>query len=315
MKLKLYFVIPSSGQMLGSTYLRGTQLCKIAQTYLGEYYECEILPMPARKGGINKFTLSSRQLVWAATCPKDAIYFITKQCIERLGPTAASILQSRARAVLFDYIDADMQNVSLIGADIHICASHSQLSYMTATLPQNDVGNAAFLRHGFDTRLSRVIGYTGSEFRAVYCGAEENTYIPNGVRQRIDFLDGSSPGRMAHAVEKLGLYNAHYCIRSEPHPKRFVFKPMTKLANAAACGSIVIANINSDGVIEELGEDYPYLVRSVNDHDISEVMNRAAKGVGSPEWELALKILREVKLRFSPSVISDQLHRIITSHI
>ena len=107
--IQLIFLLPDIADPWGSTMMRGHQLCEIAQHHLAEKFDCKIMRMPLSSKRQSKRNFkAAQQMAWMARCPRDAIYFVTKQCVERLNPTAAEILRWRARAVLFDYVDTDI---------------------------------------------------------------------------------------------------------------------------------------------------------------------------------------------------------------
>lgn len=309
MKPEVFFVVPGSGQPWGSTSLRGFQLCEISRARLQNRYSFRLERMPVRRpSGITRIV----QRLWANTRAPGAIYFITKQCVEHLDPVAAKILQHRARAVLFDYVDTDMATVSMRGADVHLCASLAQYEYLVQRKGIHLEGDVELLPHGFDNRFEVAEPHDGEKLTAVYIGASENILIPNQLRSKVVMLEARTSEEMSAVFSQTGKYNFHYCVRPPTFIKnRIVFKPFTKGITAAVCGANVIVNREAHDAEALLGIDYPYLVDAPDNAQIIEVFGSAEAGVGSPDWQRAQKTMLELIEKSSPDAIADNLDRIL----
>jgi len=309
--IKLFFLTPDTNKPWGSSLMRGNQLCEIAERHLGDRFECATMEMPLTgkrqpKRGLNAL----HQIAWMATCPRDAIYFVTKQCLERLHPVSAEILNWRARGVLFDYVDADMATVPMHGTDIHLCASYTQYHYMTREQRHVLPASVALLLHGYDNRLQSCAPTTGAA-HAVYWGALENTRIPPALADKIFLISGAT-GPSADIMHTLSRYRLHYGIRTTSMASRkTIFKPLTKAANAAACGANIIINRDAHDAVDLLGTDYPYLVDAGDDDNIVKVFEHAREGVDGPNWVKARSAMDDLAAQLSPESTARQLRLIL----
>ena len=309
--MQLIFLVPSNANAWSSTLLRGNQLCDISRRYLGDKFECKALRMPlsGKRYPKRAFT-TGHQLAWMATCPRDAIYFVTKQCMERLHPVSIEVLRWRSRGVLFDYLDADLESVSMRGAGIHVCASKAQYQYMERTQRPSNSGSVAFLPDGYDCRLPRCAPTTGP-VRTAYWGASKNTYIPEAINNKIYSIDGTAEPT-TDTLNRLSKYRLHYCVRKPcVDIGKTIFKPLTKAANAAACGANIIINRDAYDAVDLLGTDYPYFVDANDDIDIYNVLESAIHGTDSPEWLKARNIMNSLAAQLSPESIARQLDTIL----
>jgi hypothetical protein len=210
--IKLCFLIPDTDKPWGSSLMRGNQLCEIARRHLGNRFDCATMKMPLLGLGQPLRSVNSvRQIAWMAACPLDAIYFVTKQCIEELNPISAEILKRRAQGVLFDYVDSNMAKVPMRDADIHLCASQAQYDYMTRKQRRVSPASVALLPHGYDCRVKRCAPATGA-VQAIYWGALKNTHIPPAIAREIFVIDGEvAPS--AKILDELSQYRLHYGVR------------------------------------------------------------------------------------------------------
>lgn len=291
--------------------MRGFQLCEIAQNHLGDKFTCATMkiPLPGKRQPKRSLKIA-HQIAWMRTCPRDAIYFVTKQCIENLHPLSAEILNRRARGVLFDYVDADMATVSMHGADVHLCASHAQYYYMMRKQRRVSPASVALLPHGYDIRLQNCAPTTGAA-HAVYWGAIENTHIPPALDNEIYLLSGATEPS-ADITQLLSQYRLHYGVRTRPTDStKTIFKPLTKAANAAACGANIIINRDAHDAIDLLGTDYPYLVDTFDDDTIVKVFEHAREDADGYDWIKARSAMDNLAAYLSPESIARQLGLIL----
>jgi len=291
--------------------MRGHQLCEISQHHLAEKFDCKTMRMPLSSKLQSKRNFkAARQMAWMSRCPRDAIYFVTKQCMERLNPTAAEILQWRARAVLFDYVDTDMETVLTCGADIHLSASNAQYEYMKKKKQFSNNSSVALLPHGYDYRLQRCAPTKGPVHTA-YWGNLRNTYIPQSISNDISVIDGAV-ALSTDTLDELSRYRLHYCVRNKFQDfEKTVFKPLTKVANAAACGANILINHDAHDAVDFLGPDYPYFVNLEDDANIVNVFKAALNGAGGSDWLYALNAMNLVAKQLSPEQMANQLNSIL----
>jgi hypothetical protein len=309
--IQLIFLLPDIADPWGSTMMRGHQLCEIAQHHLAEKFDCKIMRMPLSSKRQSKRNFkAAQQMAWMARCPRDAIYFVTKQCVERLNPTAAEILRWRARAVLFDYVDTDMETVLTRGADIHLCASNAQYEYMKQKKQFSNTSSVSLLPHGYDYRLQTCAPTKGPVY-VTYWGALRNTYIPQSILNDISVIDGAV-APTTETLDELSRYRLHYCVRKNFRDvDKTIFKPLTKVANAAACGANILINHDAHDAVDFLGPDYPYFVGLGDDANIANVFQAALNGAGGSDWLYARNAMNSVAKHLSPEQVANQLYDIL----
>lgn len=309
--MELFFLTPDTKNPWGSSLMRGIQLCEIAQNHLADDFACATMkiPFPGKRHPKRSLKIA-QQIAWSAKCPRDAIYFVPKQCIERMHPIAAEMLHRRARGVVYDYVDADMASVPMHGADIHLCASHAQYRYMIREQPHGPSACVALLPHGYDSRLERCAPTAGAA-HAVYWGALENTHIPSALADDIFLISGAAD-LSANTIHTLSPYRLHYGVRAASiHIGESIFKPLTKAANAAACGANIIINRDAHDVVDLLGANYPYLVDAHDDDNIVKVFEHARDGVDGHDWVKARSAMDDLAAQLSPESIARQLGLIL----
>jgi hypothetical protein len=161
----------------------------------------------------------------------------------------------------------------------------------------------AVIYHHFDTRLP---GYfkeheQSKQFNLAYIGlppdqADNVSHIkaiPGISVIPTDTKNAKDIGWM----KKLSPFNCHYNVRNSMPQSRY--KPLAKIAVAAACNSNIIANRNS-AAQELLGEKYPYLTEPALE-TVVETIRKARETFGSAEWNAGLEIMAVIKERLSLS--------------
>ncbi len=128
----------------------------------------------------------------------------------------------------------------------------------------------------------------------------------------LDFIDASGAEVMEKNYRLLKNYNFHYCVRNsiETGSAR-VHKPFTKGFTAAVCKSNLIVNSGVDDAIEFLTENYPYMVNSINEREVIEVMQKASSTFGKRDWNNARRIMEKVAERISSKAIAEQLAAVL----
>ena len=301
---KVWFVYRQARLHRGSVVMRAHQLCEVARAHLGETYDFALLRMPSNP---------ALQRLWVAARPKGGVYFVTKACTRALKPGNALRLQAKADGVCFDHVDSDLRAIRTVGADVHLCCSYGQLRALErlqragAGLP----GKPMLLLHNADARLYRQSFPGVAEFRTVYCGTERVGHLPPELRPRIDVLDASDALKFGAALARLPDYNFHYCVRSDDDPDDELHKPFTKGFTAASCRSNVLAHRDTTDVLDFLGEDYPWLVGSLDTEEVLGTLDRAAADFGGPVWRRGLARMEDVAERISPRAIAAQIATIL----
>lgn len=177
MKYKIVFLIPEN-RILGSTYLRGVQLSQILNNFFPEKIEASLWPLPQRAGAshISKLMSAARQFQSARSIPKNNVLYATKDCIEQLYPGTGMVLKERAKLLIYDYVDIDLDTNRQTDADIHLCSSFGQLNWLLRS-ERYKTGACELLLHGWDARLPKPSRNVQKE-TAVYWGDPSNCALP-----------------------------------------------------------------------------------------------------------------------------------------
>lgn len=306
-KLKVYFVYRKSKLPFGSTVMRAHYLRNIADAVLGDKYDFEILRMPADN-------VPGLQRAWVASCASGGVYFLTKACTNKLSPSNALRLQKKAAGVCFDHVDSDLRYMPMVGGDIHLCCSYAQKTALERiqTCSPEIGGKAMLLLHNVDERLYGMRFPLLNELKAVYCGDPGFAYFTDRILRGVDILEVITTSEMENSIGLLPRYNFHYCIRKPEEPEAKIYKPFTKGFTAAVCKSNVIVNRQVPDALEFLGEDYPYLVRGLDEEEIIETLARARANFGGDEWCRARRIMESVEEKISPQALAGQIEDILS---
>ena len=116
----------------------------------------------------------------------------------------------------------------------------------------------------------------------------------------------------ADIMHTLSKYRLHYGVRTTSmDSEKIIFKPLTKAANAAACGANIIINRDAHDAVDLLGEDYPYLVDANDDENIVKAFEHARDGVDGRDWVKARSAMNDLATQLSPQSIARQLGLIL----
>jgi len=142
--------------------------------------------------------------------------------------------------------------------------------------------------------------YHSWDSRLTLCDAKQEKFSIGyfGERVKAKFYFGMEKDMSMYYVNYLNLlnkHNCHYVIKPDNLMRNF--EPLTKIAIAAMVSAPVIAL--PDHATELLGNNYPYYVNT----SIKETIDQAKESFGGYEWNLACKIMRDVKKRTSLNVI------------
>ncbi|MBO6602851.1 MAG: hypothetical protein JJ938_11130 [Roseicyclus sp.] len=306
--VKVFFVYRRSSRHLGSTTMRAFQLSQIAQAYCGDRFTFETKPIP-------NLRVAALKSLWVKTQPKGAIYIFVKDAVSRLDAETLSALRHKSRCVAVDYIDRTMNRAPEVEVDLHICSSIAQHTYLTRRFA--DAGRSdsqiGLIFHHADIRLHQMGLFSLSAPRIAYFGGLENAYMTPGVAARVPCIDvGLTSGMDAH-FRRFREFNLHYAVRPQTQSNiaHTAFKPFTKGAIAAACGAPIIVNRPVHDAVHFLGDDYPFLVESLSEKDVTETIDHALDTFGGPVWLTATERMREINDRLSPYRIGRDLEDLL----
>jgi len=269
--------------------MRGFQICSLARERLGDRFDFAMQSVPnLRKLGIER--------AWIAMQPRDTVFILIKDAVDRFSQEGLERLQRKSAGVALDHIDRHRHIMPPRGIDIHISASVSGVSAMKGRIaelegtPEAIEGDVALLLHGVDQRLYELPKATYDRFRAAYLGSPHVTTIPEEIADQIKVVDATTTEKMAENYRAISGYNFHYAIRKiVEYPHLRGRKPFTKAFTAAVLGANVITHADEDDALLLLDESYPYMATSTDHQEIVEVMHKAKRTFGGPDWTHAQK--------------------------
>lgn len=108
----------------------------------------------------------------------------------------------------------------------------------------------------------------------------------------------------SHPLRHAGQFNCHLSLRV-PGPAE-LYQPGAEVANAAACGAVLIT-MRDAAAVELLGDDYPFYCAG-DRAAVEAAVKRARAACGGKEWKAALARLREAGAKTS-------LARVVELHL
>lgn len=226
-------------------------------------------------------------------------------------------ISHRAAGVAIDYIDTNVEKAWSPVADLHIACSYAQVPRLTRVVTSNGQtdDHVFLLPHHADIHLQP--NYAGRKIRAVpqiaYIGARNNTVLSPEIESEIYIPEFEKDAEFHQIIDAIQDAEVHYAVRDMRRPveaRRF-FKPFTKGFTAAAVGSNVLVNSETDDAIEYLSDDYPFLIPSISESDIREGIALVRESYRSSEWLRGLSIMEDVRNRVSPPKIAMALEQML----
>lgn len=311
----IVFAYRKSQMKYGSTVMRTHQLCTQIAPHLPPGWRARPSGMPSPK-----FPLL--QVLWARVQPEGAFVLINKQAIRKVLPETLAALRKRRCRVGFDYVDSDLREAGLSGADVHIAASPAarrtmeRIRHQAQESGRSVSGIVRLLHHNVDTQLFERPAVPKDHLRCVYFGSPVKTDIPPSLAGQVRVLDATDARLARSAWQQIAQFNFHYCISSPPaawqaDAAEIVHRPFTKGFTAAALGAGLITNTTVDDAAELLGSDYPYLVPGHDHAAIIATLERASAGFGGSEWNDAQARVAAMTRLFMPEALAKALVEIV----
>lgn len=301
-KVAIYFVRLAQDGSTGSTQMRGHDLFELVAPHMGPNLHARkmIIPRP-------RYPIAQR--LWARIVPRDAIYFMTKRSIEKIDLQAAHILKDRARAVCFDYVDADLGKIRSDLADIHVCTSYAQEAAIKSLQTTGDFapGPTSVVLHNASAQLTNMMPNPASTFSTAYIGTRDMTQIPDELQDKIEIVDTRNKQEFEKNLERLSQFSLHYCYRRSNEKSEAIVKPFTKGVTAAMCGANIITSRKVWDAEALLGEDYPYLTDDNSEEEILRIFDKAQSTFGTNTWRDALKAMARIKELTSGPALAQAL--------
>ncbi len=290
----------------GSHLMRVKQLARIMSVHCSDDLRVISRPVATHNRVLRALLL--------AALPGDVVFMVPKQVLWYWTEEDFAKLQAKSRAVIVDYVDSNIDAMFATGIDVHLSTSFAGEAGLRAWIEKIGAkGEARTLLHNVDERLLRQPPKRSADtLDLLYVGSQRSTVLPASVRERLTVLDGGTPEEFAQAQTALAEANAHYCIRPDPgETMSRKFKPFTKGFTAAWCGAPMLVNRSVDDAETLLGSDYPFMIDTPSEADISGGISRMEYAVGGPEWADALDRGEAMADRVSPKRLALDLETII----
>lgn len=184
-----------------------------------------------------------------------------------------------------------------IPTDIEIASSISQLAYLQQA-NRHSLSTVLLCEHQADIELLlENYDFTDNNKldKAIYWGEPQNLGDVLGLTIDIDTRYMNS--NQNEFVKILAQYKYHICVRPKnQYQNNQVFKPLTKVFNALAAGSIPIISELDHEALTLLGEKYPWTVEKLKSNGFK---------IRKEEEDIEINKLIEIKQK-KQSTISNQ---------
>jgi hypothetical protein len=144
-------------------------------------------------------------------------------------------------------------------------------------------------------------------FRIGYFGEPFNAMTTPPIAERVEVIPVSTLHQTTAWFERLAEFPMHYAVRTRI--AQDAVKPFLKGFTAAVSHANILAMRSDPEAVAWLGADYPYLVDSVEEHEVLTMIDRAASDFGTPAWRDALEVMAGIRARVAPTRIAAELRR------
>lgn len=309
---KLVFLDRWSTRNMGASVMRAHQLSQHMRQFYGDSYDISVVYVSRSAKNLSRTLLRLRF--------PGAIVLFSKYAASGWGPDDFELVRKSARATLIDYVDGSLDNVIHRGIDGHIASTFEGARQVKALLMSSASGDDSLtgkvftVLHNYDSRLDAFVkqGAQSNRMNMCYLGTSYETVITKEVEHAVTFLNGENPAEFERSLRQVGNFNCHFGVRKDrPLTGPNVVKPFTKGATTAACGAPILVNNATDDAVEQLGSDYPYLIKSNNPETIAEGLRHMEESFGGHEWKQAVERMRSLHELTSHRSVATQLHSAI----
>jgi len=305
---KIFFVYASNKVMQGSTNMRAHQFTKMLEPYIATKYELllskvSIPPKFLRNG----YTIKRAFSVWAKSIPNNSIVFVTKACIQYFTSELIAALHKKDIKVCFDYADSDFSIGPQGLPDMHVCTSYTQLKYLKQYQEKNPnfTGSVSLILQNYDVALVDFKSKQMNTFECAYVGTPARTFLTSRIKDEISIIRAIGVEGMQGILETLPNYNAHYAVRIPEHEGSLLAKPFTKGFVAAACNAVLLTDRGTHDAIDFLGNDYPYMIASLDEKEIIEMLGYMRETFNGKVWRDAKDRMQAMHELVSPVALAD----------
>ena len=311
--INVVFLNRWSRRDMGSSVMRVDQLSGHLARFFGDRYAVSVRYVS------NKIKRFQNALLTARS--PDTVFIFSKYAAQGRGADDMVSLRQKCRAILVDYVDMPLTGMITAGVDRHIAASYAGAALQTkwaahaASVGQPIAGCMATVLHGYDAALDGVAHVVRAPDLAIaYMGTPALMAPSPLATQRVTCLDAGMPDTFHRALEKIGRFHAHYCIRpAKNQDDPWVARPFTKGATAAACDAVIFTDRQNGDAVHLLGSNYPFMIDDSDPAKIDAGLNTLIAGFEGPAWRDAQDRVRAMKAHISHKAIATQLDCAIQS--
>ena len=202
--------------------------------------------------------------LWMRRVPSNSLCIFVKDSIRRMSEKTIYKMRAKGAVIAVDYLDANFREMGKIPTDIEIASSLSQLAYLQQA-NRHSLTTVLLCEHQADIKL--LLGnydFTDNNKldRAIYWGEQEN--LGDILELNIDIDTHYVNSNQNEFTKILPQYKYHICVRPKnQYQDKTVFKPLTKIFNALAAGSIPIISELDHEALTLLGKKYPWTVEKL----------------------------------------------------
>ncbi len=282
----IHFIYLDKKEFYGSTVMRGQQLSDIARQHLPER-QIDYRPL--------NFDFHNSTL------------FITKWALAGLKTETIAKLKRQNNILIFDPVDAALQDFTKDYADIVVAASKTALADYQKQLGPEQV---RLVNHHVDPRIKFDVTRQPKNFKAAYFGELVNTFSTPAIQERVDFVQVDTNKQVNNWLDELNNYSFHYAIRQIKQMDNH--KPFLKGFTAAHCHSNMLIQDSQPEALMWLGKDYPYLIKGqVTEKKVIEKLDHIKDSFGSAEWKRAMSVMESIRQETSEDAIAREFKAMI----
>ena len=243
---------------MGSYIMRARQAVEIVNSASRNTYKAKCLK-------ISSLPLQRLQNLWAMQIPNGSLCVFVKDSIRRANPQTLEALRARGVVVAADYVDTDFAALRHLPIDVEIASSNIQFERLEYER-RNKKTKIILCDHQADIDLLINPGdfFTDQKINeAIYWGELENIDPNHKIHVKLKtfqsaYLDDKT-------LVALRSHKYHYCVRpASQYDNKLTSKPITKIYNSLAAGSIPIISKDDREALKILGERYYWTVENIN---------------------------------------------------
>ncbi|SFE07245.1 hypothetical protein [Roseivivax sediminis] len=308
-QFRLEIVYQSRHQLYGSVELRVIQLAEMLECYLGDRVSVRLVPFDKVQWYL--------QEGWAFTRPGNTAILFSKSCLKNVRQSTLGICRLRGLVTLIDYVDGDLGMARHLSPDLHLAASYGaerELNLVLNEKPNRGREAVRLLHHNTDTRLESAMTRDLESLRPVYIGDPRNTFRSPDLANAVSFVPFKRSTEVEEVREAIANSNFHICVRNPVmRDEGNVLKPFTKGFLAAHVGAPVLAWRHDPEAMRFLGDDYPYLIETLDETSVLNGIAYADETYKTKVWEAAVDRMRSIRREVNNQKIAVDLFEIISA--